>query len=900
MSINSSTIKFYLGEESRLVIEDSKTKNESIFKDAYGVALNVISDYIGNRKKTPKNNTSVDFFRQTADAVDNNIIAFIGDRGAGKSSCMLSVANMLGATGGNINDSDMPESIKSCENGFEILETIDPSFFEEKTNILEIVLGRMFSNFKKMCKIGNVANCGNYEEEKNALFKAFQEVKESLVQKNGCQIDEEDYVDSLLKLTASVDLRDSFKNLIDCYLRFTKKDYFVIAVDDLDLNAEYAYKMAEQIRKYLRQEKVLVLMALKLDQLEYGIQLAFEKQYQDLEDKRGLDFQDMVAKYVGKLIPEKNRIILPTVDVWTDSSIRILKRSDKDGTWIDYDERHNNQTLKYYVVSLIFQKTRYLFYHTEGESCPILPKNLRELRQLIGILCAMPDYTEDAKCEINKEQFKEYFLKIWVPNKLSPAKANYIQNLFRISNPSTINKNVIKELRDLSVDVLPTDWNIKDATEKELEIVQAADEANADYNVSLGDVLMSLSYLKDRVKDYDDQMLYFAIETFYSMRLYEYYDLMTEKDVVKRKEELNKNIDYTIKRNDRLDGLCSYDMLVGGAFVNTEADLILSRAKDGSRRDIRIIEKKNIDALLSSIKDDGDPGDNKLKWIEFFILFISRKVYDAKRAGVSEKRWRKQDEVYYMVPLDSQRLKFDIFSIFSNIIHIEHHYKRYSEELYKRATDPKADSLYNRLREYCYQNRGRRSNPSDVDWDKRWNLMSWGAIGNIDVLGNLMECANSLKKGYSGESFEHISSFLRSISEFKIKTYDVTTDNDRYSITFEFFKCIREFIESERKNNNLTFFNLIYNSYDDGGDRYNGLKTEISDDEANDMLKKNSIEGLRRFVQNLNPCLKRNTSFNTFWKFYKESAKLPIEGRDAKFVYKEIIDNYIKSLNVNE
>ena len=900
MSIGSKTIKFYLGDESRLVIENSQSKNESIFKDAYGVALNIISDYIGNKHRTYSNNPPTDFFRQTSDTIDNNIIAFIGDRGAGKSSCMLSIANMLKSVGGILNDCDLPETLKKCENGFEILETIDPSFFEEKTNILEIVLGRMFSNFKRLCKIGNVSNRGDYEEEKKSLFKAFQEVKESLVQRNGGEIAEEDYVDSLLKLTASVDLRDSFKKLIDCYLKFTKKDYFVIAVDDLDLNTEYAYKMAEQIRKYLRQEKILVLMALKLDQLELVLQKEFEKQFRYMEDKRLLNFQDMVAKYISKIIPERNRVVLPTVDAWADSSIRILKKSDKDGSWIDYDECHNNQTLKYYVVSLIFQKTRYLFYHTEGEISPILPKNLREIRQLIGSLCAMPDYTEDAKCESNKEKFKDFFLKVWVPNRLSRDKANYIQNLFRISNPSTINKSVMKILKEFSVDLLPSDWNIKDGTEKELEIIQASDEANAVYNISLGDVLMSLSYLRDRVKDYDDQMMYFAIETFYSMRLYEYYDLMTEKEVVKRKEELNKNIDYTIKRNDKLDGLCLYDMLVGGAFVNTEAEMVLSPAKDGNRRDIRIIEKKNIDALLSSIKNDGDPGDNKLKWIEFFILFISRKVYDAKRAGVSEKRWRKQDEVYYMVPLDSQRLKFDVFSIFSNIIHIERHYKRYSEELYKRATDPKADSLYNRLREYCYHNRGRRSTPPDVDWDKRWNLMSWGAIRNINVLENLTECANSLKKGYSGENFEHISSFLRSISEFKIKTYDITTNNDRHSITFEFFRCIRDFVENERKNNNLKFFDSIYNGVDNYEGYHNELKIDLSEDEAEDMLKKDSLDGIRRFIVKINPSLKRNSSFSYFWRIEKYIVKIPLTIGDAKEVYRKIMNDYLKTKNANE
>lgn len=927
MPNTATTIKFYLGEESRLVIDDFSTKDKSIFKDSYNTALSIVSDYIKNSKKQ-KNNSTIDFFRQTADVIENNIIAFLGDRGTGKSSCMLSVANMLKDIS-SATDKTSSEIKDNSKTGFEILETIDPSFFEEGTNILEIVLGRMFSNFKKKCKIGNTSNYSDYEDVKKALFKAFEAVKESIVQKNRCRIEEEDCADSLLKLTASVDLRASFKNLIDKYLAFVQKDYFVIPVDDLDLNTEYAYEMTEQIRKYLRQEKVVILMALKFDQLKRAIQLEFERQYRDLEDKRLLDFQDMVAKYIGKLIPEKNRVFLPTVDAWLDSSIEIYKKNDIDDSWIEYDENHKNQTLKYYVISLIFQKTRYLFYHSEDNICPIIPTNLRELRQLISTLCAMPDYTNDFKCENNKTIFKEYFLNVWVPNQLNFECSNYVQKLFKISNPSDINKSVIKLLKEYVVNVLPSEWNIKDdGSNAELEIVQILDNGNVSFNITLGDVLLVLSYLKDRLKDHNNQMMIFAIKTFYSMRLYEYYDLMTEKKVVKKKEELNKNVDYTIKKRDKLDELNAYDILVGGAFVNTEANSVLSPTKNGIKRDIRVITKESLDSILDSIESEGDTEDEKLKWVEFFILFTSRINYDAKRAGVSEKRWRCQEEVYYTAPLNSPRLKFDVFSIFSNIINIERQYKRFSEKLYDRASKENADSLYNRLKKYCYDNRGHRSNPPDKKWDERWNLLSWGAIRNIDVLESLTEYVYSLKKGYSGENFEHISTFLRNISEFKIKTYDILTNDDRYTITFEFLKNIREFIETEKKNGHKFFFDKVYSSHHKDNDYYEyatnqesfesnnnqlqvaeatvsyktnaidypKMKHKINNNDAAIMLKKNTDEGIRRFLQLINPTIKGNKSFNTFWKNYGKKFPIPTTINDAKRVYKDIVRTYNKKI----
>ena len=43
MSTNATTVKFYLGEESRLVIENFSIKDESIFKDSYNTALSILN-----------------------------------------------------------------------------------------------------------------------------------------------------------------------------------------------------------------------------------------------------------------------------------------------------------------------------------------------------------------------------------------------------------------------------------------------------------------------------------------------------------------------------------------------------------------------------------------------------------------------------------------------------------------------------------------------------------------------------------------------------------------------------------------------------------------------------------------------------------------------------------------
>lgn len=58
--------------------------------------------------------------------------------------------------------------------------------------------------------------------------------------------------------------------MVDAYFDcFGLKDsILLLRIDDIDLNAKEGNIMAEHIRKYFIQSNILVLMALKLDQLE--------------------------------------------------------------------------------------------------------------------------------------------------------------------------------------------------------------------------------------------------------------------------------------------------------------------------------------------------------------------------------------------------------------------------------------------------------------------------------------------------------------------------------------------------------------------------------------------------------------------------------------------------------
>ena len=86
------------------------------------------------------------------------------------------------------------------------------------------------------------------------------------------EFDGESNIENLSRMGESTALKRELKFLIKTYLEFmvskngTKK--LLIAIDDLDLCNANAYKMAEQIRKYLIIPDVVIIMALKIEQLQ--------------------------------------------------------------------------------------------------------------------------------------------------------------------------------------------------------------------------------------------------------------------------------------------------------------------------------------------------------------------------------------------------------------------------------------------------------------------------------------------------------------------------------------------------------------------------------------------------------------------------------------------------------
>ena len=390
-SKGENPIVFVEGDEDRVVIEKGEY-DTSLFSQQYTTAFGIIKRLIEIK------HDDVCYPGQG----NSRIVAFCGDRGAGKTSCMMSVRYALAHN----KEKDIKDYLE-C-NGLDVesldvdvLNPIDPSFFDESHNILELVLGQMYLHFK---------NHKNELKEKDQLESGYVEkvkVRFDAVKRSLSMISETprqmfDKLEELENLSAAMSLYDKLKDLFEAYLAFMGKKKILITIDDMDFNAEGAYLMCKYLQMYLNQPTCLVLISLKISQL-VSI-LADDKNFKDAKDEEKRS--EMSSKYVQKMIPISNRVQM--VDIWAISEREFV---------IDRNEvRTKPERIKDGIVRIIFEKTRYLFYNTKGEVSPIIPHELRSFRQLLGLLSRMDNidkYSTDpvviAKNEDNKQQFKSYF-----------------------------------------------------------------------------------------------------------------------------------------------------------------------------------------------------------------------------------------------------------------------------------------------------------------------------------------------------------------------------------------------------------------------------------------------------------------------------------------------------------
>ena len=226
-------VKFKLERDNRPLIElfDKDTMKDMFFHRQYAMALRCVTRYLEEERQSPKESE----FESYTDG-NNNLFAFVGDRGTGKTSCMLSVANSL------VNKKEQAfEHVIINQTEFFTIGLLDPSYFDSEHDILMLFVAKLYSLFIAKAKDVN-PDKDNYSEKMQLLkdFSATQKHIHSLLQ----EVDkvEGDEFERLTSYAAAIDLRKDINRLIDDYRKFIEKPrgIMLLMVDDIDLNTSEA------------------------------------------------------------------------------------------------------------------------------------------------------------------------------------------------------------------------------------------------------------------------------------------------------------------------------------------------------------------------------------------------------------------------------------------------------------------------------------------------------------------------------------------------------------------------------------------------------------------------------------------------------------------------------------
>lgn len=782
-----SSLVFKIGEESIPTIYDSNNFNSSPFFQAINKGMNLVCKLLNNNVGVKVLPCEEDLIKtdNLKKQICNNVIAFLGDRGSGKTSCMLSVVNLVQRKADRCNN--------PYEDSVDVFDVIDPSFFDSSHNITDIFIGEFYRKYEILSKEYNKLPDAKRSELKE-LQAEFKRVKNAFQYLNPDYAEAPlDDIDALSRLSSGVELSRSLSKLVDCYLKYIEKKALILVVDDLDLNIDSSYRMMEEIRRYLVMPNVVILLGANLNQLKLGITSSFTKYRNDnLLDSFEID--EMAVRFLDKFIPATARVFMPDPVNIINSRLTV---ENAEGKSMSY------QSVAFAVPSLIYQKTRFLFYNHDGTPSMIIPRNLREIRMLVSALTLMQD-PDDSDTNIhiaNKYFFKKYFRDQWIPT-LAPAYQNFAIDLMEESDITKVNKNTVSFLSSASVsfkawldiqDDLAKDFS--SSTLLRLRLRDINNAANANSNITVGDVMAMASAIGEIENNYKMARLVFFIQTFYSMKLYELYDEMTAPENLDGNgviEKVDTPQTVPLLKNAKSVVMPDYLTLAAGDFFLLTGDSFIPFSRTRVSREIRLI---NGDILNDSIKDivnklyDKEKKECRqanemqiatLRLIEFFVLCARRSLTLKKSEFTLTKRdnWREFLDPSYITPLNSTKnIIFEVSAPFFNLVYPKFAYQRFSHELYELALSCK-DSLLNSI-----LNNRRRDN----DRSQYADLMSRICIRNIEVLADLnkwLAARKDILRADNGDARKILIQFFRQFSpektHYSVKTYDLKGDDTGY------------------------------------------------------------------------------------------------------------------------
>lgn len=337
------------GTESKL--EQSDEFKTSYFCNEYHQAFMAVERIINHTlDRKEKNKTSSKI---------HNIVPFIGKRGSGKTSAMMSFANALNR---HFDDVCKKQEIftfhrrrygkepEKMRVQFTCIDFIDGSLLEKGEDIFKIILAQMYGKFLQIDQYGRPKEKA-YEFEKRELQQQFDKIYRS-----ACKLEmesrtdsyyEESSITSLKNLSSSLTVKTEFENMVQKYLKMFRigqqkygvwddqqrdEHFLVIMIDDLDLNIKNGYDMLEKIHRYMMVDNIIVLLSMDYDQVKLLCEKNFYSMVPNYDSKlieKSGDVERLAQDFLDKVLPANMRVYMPMLNRNADIMVKTESEEKK-------------------------------------------------------------------------------------------------------------------------------------------------------------------------------------------------------------------------------------------------------------------------------------------------------------------------------------------------------------------------------------------------------------------------------------------------------------------------------------------------------------------------------------------------------------------------------------------
>lgn len=557
-----------LKEQNKIRYEEFKNFDKSHFNNVYKQAVQITEKILQENEAFYEKNITGNDERNMRQIY--NMISFVGDRGSGKTSSMLSFAEFL---------RDYPRchenagefSLGKSNKLFTVLDYIEASILEKNEDVFEVILAQMLSKFEELDQ-GELFKGNEYEIKKRNLYEKFNKMYQSInimrFKEKYMEKESDTPLQKLKKLSVTYNLKKEFTSLVNSYIeiirfndyreeKFSSTDCFiVIPIDDIDVNIENCYEILEQIHRYLLVPNIIILLTYSEQLIIDDCEMHYVRAFKDLQSEKPEGYfseraEVLVRDYFEKMLPNDRKIAMPYLP---DEMDLIMIRDGKA-----------DRKVKQAIFKNLWERLGVLFFVDESRMHVLEPKVLRDLSNFYASMKSQEKISQDG--EINFDVYEDNYK--WFLNELTSGFARK-----RMSDGQR------KKMRDIII--APMEEKIKTtclALEKEYDFLK---EKNIDRNY-IG-MLVRLILIRrqknftEKDKEFADWILVYFTFIFadWNIRLKEMEKLEKEKEEIKEIKEIktscfHKLFDIDLENSEK-NIFCYPDILVHFYEVERESD----------------------------------------------------------------------------------------------------------------------------------------------------------------------------------------------------------------------------------------------------------------------------------------------------------------------------------------